>query len=82
MMLPRNTLESARQWDGRDMLGEYRQQFLIPKVKETEIIYFTGNSLGLQPKDAGATLERELEDWGRFGVEGHFHARHPWFSYH
>jgi kynureninase len=24
----------------------------------------------------------ELEDWAGFGVEGHFHARQPWFSYH
>jgi kynureninase len=24
----------------------------------------------------------ELEDWASFGVEGHFHARQPWFSYH
>jgi kynureninase len=82
MTLPEFNLESARQFDGRDMLRDFREQFLLPKVKETEIIYFTGNSLGLQPKDAGAALERELEDWGRFGVEGHFHARHPWFSYH
>ena len=24
----------------------------------------------------------ELEDWASFGVEGHFHARNPWLSYH
>lgn len=82
MILPANTLESARQWDAQDPLNGFREQFLIPTVKQTPIIYLTGNSLGLQPRDAGAAVEREMEDWARFGVEGHFHARHPWFSYH
>ncbi len=82
MTLPENTLESARQWDAKDPLHAFREQFLIPKVNQEPIIYFTGNSLGLQPADAGKAIERELEDWARFGVEGHFHARHPWYSYH
>lgn len=82
MLLPENTLASARQWDAKDPLRDFREQFIIPKVKDTEVIYFTGNSLGLQAKDAGAMLDAELKDWARLGVEGHFHARHPWFSYH
>lgn len=82
MELPEYTLASARQWDARDPLREFRDRFIMPKVKETEVIYFTGNSLGLQAKDAGATLDSELKDWALLGVEGHFHARHPWFSYH
>jgi kynureninase len=27
-------------------------------------------------------MEQELEDWAKYGVEGHFQARNPWFSYH
>ena len=27
-------------------------------------------------------MQQELEDWARYGVEGHFQARNPWFSYH
>jgi kynureninase len=38
--------------------------------------------LGLQPKKAREYVLEELEDWGKFGVEGHFHARHPWLPYH
>ncbi|MCC7501694.1 MAG: kynureninase, partial [Flavobacteriales bacterium] len=45
-------------------------------------IYFTGNSLGLQPKAAAEALKQELDDWARFGVEGHFLAKHAWYSYH
>jgi kynureninase len=27
-------------------------------------------------------VQQELEDWANLGVEGHFHARHPWMPYH
>jgi kynureninase len=27
-------------------------------------------------------MNLELEDWAKYGVEGHFKARNPWFSYH
>ncbi|MFN3343842.1 MAG: kynureninase, partial [Flavobacteriales bacterium] len=40
------------------------------------------NSLGLQPKRTREHILQELDDWAKFGVEGHFHAKHPWFSYH
>ena len=41
-----------------------------------------GHSLGLQPKLARSYLEQELQDWAQLGVEGHFHAKHPWVPYH
>jgi kynureninase len=27
-------------------------------------------------------MQKELDDWATHGVEGHFRARNPWFSYH
>jgi kynureninase len=47
-----------------------------------ECVYFTGNSLGLQPKSTQDYVLNELEDWATLGVEGHFHARNPWMPYH
>jgi len=44
--------------------------------------YFTGNSLGLQPKTVSSYIQQELDDWAKWGVEGHFHGKRPWFSYH
>jgi kynureninase len=38
--------------------------------------------LGLQPKSAMAALQTELNDWAKFGVEGHFQGTNPWFHYH
>ncbi len=73
----------ALQCDSSDPLREYRQQFYIPKTKEgQDVIYFCGNSLGLQPKSARGYLEQEMHDWELLGVEGHFSAKNPWMPYH
>ncbi|MEZ5428214.1 MAG: kynureninase [Pyrinomonadaceae bacterium] len=73
----------AREMDERDPLGHFRNRFYIPKEpNDEEVLYFTGNSLGLQPRSARGYIEQELKDWETFGVEGHFHARNPWMPYH
>ncbi len=68
--------------DETDPLKQFRERFYIPLVNGQECIYFTGNSLGLQPKSTQDHVLNELEDWANFGVEGHFHARNPWMPYH
>lgn len=77
-----NTLAFAKQLDESDSLKHFRDKFYIPIINGEECIYFTGNSLGLQPKTTQEYILNELEDWASFGVEGHFHARQPWLSYH
>lgn len=77
-----NTLEFAQQADQQDPLRSFREKFLIPQVNGKDAIYFTGNSLGLQPKTVRSYIQQELDDWAAYGVEGHFHAKNPWFSYH
>jgi kynureninase len=73
----------ARELDAEDPLAKFREQFHIPKSKAGhDCIYLTGNSLGLQPKRAKQYINDELDDWATHGVEGHFHARHPWLPYH
>ena len=78
----KNTLAYAKQQDENDPLKTYRNKFYIPIINGKECIYFTGNSLGLQPKTTQDYVLTELEDWASFGVEGHFHAKKPWVSYH
>jgi kynureninase len=69
--------------NGRDPLAEYRSRFHIPKTPGgADCIYLCGHSLGLQPKSARGYVERELEDWAKLGVQGHFHAQNPWVPYH
>ena len=77
-----NTIDFARTLDEKDPLKRFRDQFYIPLINGKESIYFTGNSLGLQPKTTQDYVLNELEDWANFGVEGHFHARKPWMPYH
>ncbi len=76
------TLEFAQGMDNTDTLFSYRERFRFPQHDDKDVHYFCGNSLGLQPKSVSYLMQQELEDWARYGVEGHFQARNPWFSYH
>ena len=82
-MTYQNSLEFAKQLDRDDPISYLRKEFHIPIDKEgNEWLYFTGNSLGLQPKITKEYIKQELDDWANFGVEGHFEAKNPWISYH
>ncbi len=77
------TLDYAQQQDKEDKLSYLREQFHIPKDTEgNDWLYFTGNSLGLQPKQTQKYIQQELDDWANYGVEGHFEAKNPWMPYH
>jgi kynureninase len=77
-----NTIEFAKKSDELDPLKQFRDLFFIPQHNGKNKIYFTGNSLGLQPKTVKDYVMQELEDWAKLGGEGHFDARNPWFPYH
>src|SRR5674476_1524747 len=81
-MIFKNTIDFAQQLDKNDPLKDFRDQYYIPIINGKESIYFTGNSLGLQPKTAQEYILNDLEDWANYGVEGHFHGRNPWTKYH
>lgn len=78
----KNNLDFAKQLDAQDELRHFRDRFYIPVLNGKKTIYFTGNSLGLQPKSTIQYIQQELNDWGNLGVEGHFHAKNPWLPYH
>lgn len=77
-----NSLAFAQKLDSSDSLQSFREKYFIPQINGKEALYFTGNSLGLQPKSVLSALQTELEDWKNLGVEGHFHGKNPWFHYH
>lgn len=80
--LRQSWLSRAHENDLADILAPFRDRFYFPKHGDAQALYFCGNSLGLQPKTAETYVREELEDWRDYAVEGHFHARRPWFSYH
>jgi len=76
-----NTREFAKQLDAQDELRKYRDEFLFPQVNGKQVIYFTGNSLGLQPKRSKAYVDEIMTDWANLAVEGHFYSNKPWWDY-
>jgi kynureninase len=78
-----NSAVFAAQMDAADPLRHFREKFYMPKRPDgSDVIYLTGNSLGLQPKTVRRYIEEELKDWETLGVEGHMHATRPWLPYH
>jgi kynureninase len=69
--------------DEREPLRGFRDRFHLPvRTDGRPVIYFCGNSLGLQPQSVRTAIEQELEDWARLAVDAHFEGRRPWYSYH
>jgi kynureninase len=73
----------ALQCDAEDPLRHFRDCFHIPCGTDgTPLVYFAGNSLGLQPRGVHERVVQELKDWAELGVDGHFRAEIPWYTYH
>lgn len=68
--------------DAADPLRPFRNEFLIPKHRDREQVYFVGNSLGLQPRGARAQVLEVLDKWAGEAVEGHFSGDTAWMNYH
>ena len=77
-----NIREFARQLDADDPLKDYKERFHFPEVNGRRAIYFTGNSLGLQPKNAKEYVDEVMAGWAELAVEGHFQGEKPWWDYH
>lgn len=77
-----NSLEFAQKLDAEDKLARYRDEFHFPQINGKDVIYFTGNSLGLQPKRTQKFVDEVMTDWRELAVEGHFYAKKPWWDYH
>jgi kynureninase len=81
-MIFQNSLEFAQQLDNQDEIKSYREEFIFPQHNGKNVIYFTGNSLGLQPKRTKNYVDEVMNDWANLAVEGHFYSQKPWWDYH
>ena len=68
--------------DAEDELAPIRDMFHFPDLDTPQLAYFSGHSLGLQPNTIRPAIEAELDEWAKYGVEGHFLSERPWYSYH
>ena len=75
-------LAFAKQLDADDPLRHARDHFHIPKSATGDpLLYFCGNSLGLQPKHTAQSIDNELIKWADRGVKGHVADTDPWLYY-
>ena len=77
-----NTKAFAQELDKQDPLHHYKNEFIFPQHNGKKVVYFTGNSLGLQPKRTKKYVDEVMNDWANLAVEGHFYADKPWWDYH
>ena len=71
----------ARALDEADPLAAMRDRFLLPVTADgSTAAYLAGNSLGLQPRTAGARITSVLDAWATRGVEGWFDGPQPWMD--
>lgn len=77
-----STRATAEQLDQQDPLKDFRQEFFFPQHNGRDSLYFCGNSLGIQPREAMDALRLEMDRWRELGVEGHFEGELPWTEYH
>lgn len=68
--------------DAADPLRALRNEFLIPRHKHNDQLYFCGNSLGLQPRGVRQHVNEVLEKWANEAVEAHFTGQAQWMTYH
>lgn len=76
------SLHFAKEMDANDPLRDLKKQFLFPEKEGKPVIYFCGNSLGLQPVTVKAAIEVELNTWHQVAIGGYFGGANPWLRYH
>jgi kynureninase len=82
MFPPYDTSLAYAEWaDNNDSLAKYKKAFHFPEKAGKPVIYFCGNSLGLQPMAAKAAIDEELNSWKELAVGGYFGGKNPWLYY-
>ena len=61
-----NNLAFAKSLDNLDALSKYKSEFIFPQHNGKDVIYFTGNSLGLQPKRTKKYVDEVMNDWANY----------------
>lgn len=74
-------LSYAIEADRLDPLASYKNQFHFPEKNGQPVIYFCGNSLGLQGKQVQSAFQTELDAWRELAIEGFRSGPNPWLYY-
>ncbi|MHA1738360.1 MAG: kynureninase [Candidatus Heimdallarchaeota archaeon] len=71
------TEKCAKDFDAKDSLAKYREQFFI----QDDIIYMDGNSLGLLSKESEKAMLRIINEWKTIAIGGWLEPEQPWFYF-
>ena len=71
--------EFASKLDEKNPLKRIREKFNYPENSKSPVLYFSGNSLGLQPKAVRSILVEQSEIWGKHGAKAYFS---DWINFH
>ncbi|MEO7531637.1 MAG: kynureninase [Sediminibacterium sp.] len=74
-------IDFAKKADAADELSAFKKEFHFPKKNGKDVIYFCGNSLGLQPTNVEAAIQTELTSWKEEAIGGYMHGTNPWLFY-
>ncbi|MES2332802.1 MAG: kynureninase [Bacteroidota bacterium] len=74
-------IDFAKRADAADELASFKELFHFPKKNGKDVIYFCGNSLGLQPTNVEAAIQTELDSWKEEAIAGYMHGKNPWLYY-
>jgi len=75
-----NNRTEAEQLDAQCELSYTRSLFNLPEEQGKSLIYFCGNSLGLQLKSTSESINRVLHEWQSLGVEAWWQGSPPWLQ--
>ena len=73
------SVEFASELDDKNPLKSFRDKFYYPEHDLSPILYFSGNSLGLQPKTVQSLLLEQSQIWAKNGAKGYFS---DWVNFH
>jgi kynureninase len=76
------TYDFAVSLDKADPLQDFRNRFHLPQREGKKVLYFCGNSLGLQPKSVEKAILEEMSQWRDRAIDGFFEGERPWLPYH
>ena len=71
--------EFALKLDEKNPMKRIREKFNYPENSKSAVLYFSGNSLGLQPKAVQSILVEQSEIWGKHGAKAYFS---DWINFH
>ncbi len=76
-------LDRVLELDHHDELASFADRFAHPARAGSagRATYLVGNSLGLQPLEAGPAVQRVMDAWSRSAVDGHFDGDRPWYRF-